>query len=145
MTSLRLSSSPPSRLLLHRSGPPRALHSFPTRRSSDLDDPGLLARAAQRLLPGVAQLAGARVRRAQARQLALERVEPLARRLLLAPRLGQLLAQQVGGAPEVALGAGGPGDHRARRVQLLLERLHRRFVAPQGFPDARVLVFQAAD
>src|SRR2546426_7230740 len=76
------------------------------------DDPGLLARAAQRLLPGVAQLAGARVRRAQARQLALERVEPLARRLLLAPRLGQLLAQQVGGAPEVALGAGGPGDHR---------------------------------
>src|SRR5205085_11074670 len=50
------------------------------------DDARLLARTAQRLLPRIAELARPRIRRAPPRPVALERVEPTARRLLLPPR-----------------------------------------------------------
>src|SRR5205823_14271336 len=64
---------------------------------------------------------------------------------LLPPCLGQLLAQQVGGAAEVALGAGGSRDRRARGVQVFLQRFDRRLVLNQRLAGARVFLLQPPD
>src|SRR5205085_9814582 len=83
---------------------------------------------AQALLLGVVQRALPAVGGAQ---LALERLEPRAGLLLLRLGLGQLAAQRLGRAQAVP-----------RRLEVLLERLHRRLAANQHLADAGDLALQ---
>ena len=101
------------------------------------DDAEPLAVALQALELGVAErrLANLGARRAHAM---LQLVEPSARALFLRARRRELRPQRL-------LAAGRPRHGGSRRFQILLERLDRRFLTHEAFPDRRDLALEVTD